>query len=395
MGSSYYLLLIFMIIIAALMRDDFVLTLLYLFLGAILIGSVWSRQALSQVRRKREVIDRAFLGEKIKVRIHIRNHGWIPLPWLSVKDELPTGLSSGTSFQRVVSLAPHREANFEYTLRARKRGYYPLGPLVVSTGDILGLHKTITIQEDVRHLTIYPKIVPLSSIEIPSFSPQGTLRHHRPVFEDPTRVLGKREYVAGDSLRRVDWKSTATTGRLQVKLFEPSIALETLIFLNLNAEDYHYRRRIDSTELAIVIAASIANWVVSKKQTVGLMVNGRDPLKSDGVPQYLPPRKGKSHLMRILEVMARIEIIQDSPLIERIRHHRHFLAWGTTLIVITGSAEDALLDELYQAGRSGQNTILVLAGPVAYARDIKNRASYYGIQTVSIPSERGLDIWRK
>ena len=148
-------------------------------------------------------------------------------------------------------------------------------------------------------------------------------------------------------------------------------------------------------ELAIVIAASIANWVVGKQQAAGLMVNGRDPLKSDGIPQYLPPRKGKSHLMRMLELMARVDTIQVSPLVEKIRHQRHFLTWGTTLIVITGSVEDALLDELYQAGRSGQSAILVLAGPVAYARETKNRASYYGIQTVSIPNERGFNIWRK
>ena len=148
-------------------------------------------------------------------------------------------------------------------------------------------------------------------------------------------------------------------------------------------------------ELAIVIAASIANWVIGKQQTVGLMVNGYDPLKPDGMPQYLPPRKGKTHLMRMLELMARIDTTRDSPLIEKIRRQRHFLPWGTTLIVITGSAGDALLEELYQAGRSGQNAILVLSGPVAYARDIKNRALHYGIQTVSIPNERGLDIWRK
>jgi uncharacterized protein (DUF58 family) len=395
MASPYLFLLILMIVIAALMRDDFVLTSVYFFLGAIFLGLWWSRRSLSQVRKKREVLDHAFLGEKIKVRIHVHNQGWFPLPWLSVQDKLPVGLSTAPAFQQVISLAPHRKADFEYTINARKRWYYPLGPLVLSTGDLLGVHKTVTIQEDVRYLTIYPKIVPLSSIEIPSFSPQGTLRHHRPIFEDPTRVFGKREYVAGDSLRRVDWKSSASTGRLQVKLFEPSIALETLICLNLNEDDYHYRRRIDSTELAIVIAASIANWIGEKRQTVGLMVNGHDPLKSDGEPPYLPPRKGKSHLMRILEVMARIDTTRDSSLIEKIRRQRHFLAWGTTLIIITGGADDSLLSELYQARRSGQNAILVLAGPVAHAGEIKNRAFHYGIQTVSIPSERGLDIWRK
>ena len=149
-------------------------------------------------------------------------------------------------------------------------------------------------QSPAEHLVIYPRIVPFTSVEIPSHSPQGTLRHHLPLFEDPTRVFGKRGYLSGDSLRRIDWKASASSGRLQVKLFEPSIALETFIVLNLNAEDYYYRTRIDSTELAIVIAASVSNWIVGKKQMVGMMVNGRDPLADDGRPQTNPPRKGKA-----------------------------------------------------------------------------------------------------
>ena len=89
--------------------------------------------------------------------------------------------------------------------------------------------------------------------------------------------MGKRDYTAGDSLRRIDWKSTAAVGRLQTKLFEPSIALETVLFLNLNSEEYHYKFRYDASELAIVVAASLANWIIGQKQSVGLVVNGSDP----------------------------------------------------------------------------------------------------------------------
>ena len=103
------------------------------------------------------------------------------------------------------------------------------------SGDVFGLTggETRRLQSD--SLTVYPKIVPLTRVVLPTQSPMGTLRHHQPIFEDPSRIFGKREYVSGDSLRRVDWKSTASTGHLQVKLFEPSIALETVIFLDLPA----------------------------------------------------------------------------------------------------------------------------------------------------------------
>jgi uncharacterized protein (DUF58 family) len=390
---TYIPILVILIVLAAFMRDDFALTLIYLFLGASIIGTWWSRKSITQVSHQRKYTDRAFLGEKVNVELNIRNRGWLPLVWARIEDALPVGLSTSPAFERVTALGPKAEAKFQYTLDARKRGYYPLGPLFISTGDILGLSDPLRTESPAQYLTVYPRIVALKSIQIPSRSPQGTLRHTQPIFEDPTRVLGKREYVAGDSLRRVDWKSTATTGRLQVKLFEPAISLETLIFLNLNAEEYHYKTRIDSTELAIVIAASVAAWVAGKRQTVGLHVNGKDPLKSDSPPQAIPPRKGQAHLMRILDILARIETTQEKPLAGIIQRERFRLSWGTTLIVITGEAGNDLLDELYQACRAGQNVLLILAGPVSDEREITRRANRFGIPVFPILNERGLDIW--
>lgn len=393
--KPYIPVLILLIFLAALMRDDFALTLIYLFLGAFVLGTWWSSRSLSQVKHTRKFIDRAFLGEKIEVELQLENRGWLPLLWTRLTESLPVGLSTSPTFEQVTSLGPNTETTFRYTLSAQKRGYYPLGPSFVSTGDLLGLNRPLRAEMPAEYLTVYPQIVALKAIQIPSSAPQGTLRHTQPIFEDPTRVMGKREYQAGDSLRRVDWKSTAATGRLQVKLFEPSISLETLIFLNLNAEDYHYRSRIDATELAIVIAASVANWVAGKRQTVGLQVNGLDPLKPESAPPAIPPRKGQAHLMRMLDLLARIEMTKESSLTSLLQRERYQLPWGTTLIVITGQAGNDLLDELYQARRAGQNALLILAGPVVNEQEILLRAGYFGIPVVPILNEHGLDLWRK
>jgi uncharacterized protein (DUF58 family) len=230
-------------------------------------------------------------------------------------------------------------------------------------------------------------------VDVPSRSPQGTLRHNVPLFEDPTRTFGKRGYLSGDSLRRVDWKASASTGQLQVKIFEPSIALETCIILNLNGEDYYYRNRIDSTELAIVIAASIANWIAGNKQLVGLAVNGQDPLSADGRPQPIPPHKGKRQLMRVLETLARVQITDRSELVALLQHQRYQLGWGTTLIVITGDASDDLMNELYQARRGGQNAILIQTGPGVSDDASRQHAQTFGIPVFSVTDERDLQIW--
>lgn len=393
MSRAVLPLLVILLLIAALMQGDFALTLAYMVIGGLMAGLWWIRGALAQVETKRHFNTHAFLGEKIKINLHVKNKGWLPLPWLELRDSLPVALAGPRSFQTVTSLGSRSDANFEYSVEASKRGYYPIGPLAISTGDILGLSESLRAENRAEHVVVYPKIVPFTSVEIPSYSPHGTLRHALPLFEDPTRVFGKREYISGDSLRRIDWKSSASTGRLQVRLFEPSIALETFVVLNLNADDYYYRTRADSIELAIVIAASISNWIIGKKQTVGMLVNGRDPLTTNSQPQAIPLRKGKPHLMRLLETLARSEVIDNSALVPLLQQQRRHLAWGTTLIVITGQAGDELLDELYQARRGGQNAILILTGRNVSDEAIIRRAKIFDIPVFSIMTERDLKIW--
>lgn len=387
-------LLILLLLTAAFLRDDFALTLIYLFAGALGAGIWWTRRSLARLEVERSFNERAFLGEKVRFEIQIKNPGWLPLPWVQIQEGLPVGLSSAPTFEQVTTLGPKSTAGFGYTLEARKRGYYPVGPLVLSTGDIFGLNPPLQKNIPAQYLTVYPKIVPLASIKIPSRSPQGTLRHTQPLFEDPSRLRGKRGYVVGDSLRRVDWKATAATGQMQVKMFEPSIALETLLCLNLNEDDYPFRQRIDSMELAIVLAASIAAWAAQKRQTFGLLVNGLD-LPSGQPPLFLPPRKGSAHLMRLLETLARAGAVRQTPFLPVLQRQRAQLPWGTTLIVITGQVDQALLSELHQSRKAGQEVLLLQAGAVTYKREIQTLAGLYGIPLVCIQNERGLDTWKK
>ncbi|HEY4722983.1 MAG TPA: DUF58 domain-containing protein, partial [Anaerolineae bacterium] len=244
-------------------------------------------------------------------------------------------------------------------------------------------------------LIVYPRIVSLTRVKLPSRSPLGTLRHTEPIFEDPSRIFGKRDYVAGDSLRRVDWKATASIGRLQVKQFEPSMALETAIFLNLNKEEYEYRAQIDATELAIVIAASIANWIIMQRQAVGLSVNGEDPLGADGQPQSLPPRKGRAHLTRVLDVLARIRTARTQPFVQLFQQENTHLPWGTTSILIMGHLDEALFNEIFRARRAGVNVVVILVGKVPAIEAIRRRGQHFGLTIHEIYDERDLARWRQ
>lgn len=388
-------LLAILIITAAIVKGGFALTIIYLFLGIYTISLFWTRQSAKNISFERKFEKLAFWGEEVTVHLEIWNKGWLPIPWLLVYESLPVELAAGSSIKRVLSLGPHGRTEVVYKLGAYKRGYYPVGPFTTKLGDTLGLADIQEFEKQSDFITVYPHIIPLTSAKLPSRSPLGTLRHHLPIFEDPARMRGKRDYVASDSLRRVDWKASASTGRLQVKQFEPSIALQTVIMLNLNASEYVARHRIDATELAIVVAASLANWAVVQKQSVGLITNGVDSHTNNQTVQPIPSRKGRGHLVHILDLLARIQPIESHPLTEMLNKETPNLPWGTTVVIITGSIDEALFDAIFQIQRRGQNVVMVISGLGANIKFARQQAKRFGFPIYAFPNEKSLDNWRR
>jgi uncharacterized protein (DUF58 family) len=262
------------------------------------------------------------------------------------------------------------------------------------SGDVLGIIDQEAGEVPAEYVTVYPRIIPLNKVAIPPSAPMGSMRHTQPLFEDPSRASGKRPYSPGDSLRRVDWKATAATGNLQVKLFEPSIALETALFLNLHAPDYEDRQRYEATELGIIVAASLATWVIRKHQAAGFFTNGLD-LLTGATPPAVPVKRGQGHLMRILELLARVNVNETENFAGLIQRHKNSLSWGTTLLVVTGALSNEGFDALFLAQRAGLGVMLALVGRNRSLTLAEQQARQFGIACTRIERERDLDSWRK
>ena len=80
MIAPFLILLVALLVIASFLRGDFALTLIYLVLGALAAGIWWSRRSMTQVLARRQFSKHAFLGEKIKIDLHVQNKGWLPIP---------------------------------------------------------------------------------------------------------------------------------------------------------------------------------------------------------------------------------------------------------------------------------------------------------------------------
>jgi uncharacterized protein (DUF58 family) len=387
-----------LIAVAFFTKLDFFFYLLYALFGIYVLGRLWARRSLAGVALVRRHDDRVFTGESFAVDVEVTNRSWLPVLWMRLSDTVPSELTRGPVLREVISLWPHERRKLSYRLAGHRRGYYQVGPLVGLGGDMLGSATYETRQGADDRVIVYPKIVSLHDVGLPSQSPFGTLPSRERIFEDPTRIRGVRDYYPGDSLRQMDWKTSARVGSLQVRRLEPAIALETAIFLNLSGGDYPQPDRTEAAERAIVVAASMAVHLVEKRQAVSLVTNGTDPLAQDAraIPG-LPLRKGRAHLMNLLDLLARVQVAHEeaaAPYLEVLTRKSMGLPWGSTAAVVTSHEVDGLLETLLSLRRRGLAVILVLTVPTRGFNSTAHRAEQIGIQTLRIWSERDMDVWR-
>jgi uncharacterized protein (DUF58 family) len=232
-------------------------------------------------------------------------------------------------------------------------------------------------------------------LDLPTRSPLVALRTRTPLFEDPTRIMGVRDYQRGDSPRRIHWTATASAGRLLVKQYQPAIARETLVCLDMSREDYGQRQRYTATELAVVVAASIANHVVSREGLpVGLATEAWDPLLEKPARFFLPPRSERGHLMSLLEVLARVQLTTGTSFEDLLRHESTNLSWGATLTVITGRESEPLFDTLVYLRRAGFAVALILVQPTRPSATLQKRADLLGVPIHRVWKEQELEAWQ-
>lgn len=111
-----------------------------------------------------------------------------------------------------------------------------------------------------------------------------------------------REYQPGDDARFIDWNVSSRLGRLYVKQFVEERELTIILALDLSASLRFASGRKSKKEIAAELSALIAFTATLNNDKVGLL------LFSDRIELYIPPQKGRTHLLRLVR-----DIIEFQP----------------------------------------------------------------------------------
>ncbi len=103
-----------------------------------------------------------------------------------------------------------------------------------------------------------------------------------------------REYQHGDDIRAIDWNVTARTGAPFIKVFDEERELTVMLVVDVSASgDFGSRSRMKG-EMAVEICAVLAFSATTNNDKVGLIIF------SDRIEKFVPPRKGRRHVLRVL-----------------------------------------------------------------------------------------------
>jgi uncharacterized protein (DUF58 family) len=111
-----------------------------------------------------------------------------------------------------------------------------------------------------------------------------------------------REYQIGDDIRTIDWNVTARQGHPFVKVFEEERELTVMLLVDVSSSGEFGTVRQMKGEIAAEICALLAFSAIKNNDKVGLIIF------SDQIEKFVPPKKGKSHVLRVIR-----EILYHEP----------------------------------------------------------------------------------
>ena len=117
-----------------------------------------------------------------------------------------------------------------------------------------------------------------------------------------------REYQFGDDIRNIDWNVTARLGHPFIKIFEEERELTVMLLIDLSGSLIFGTVEKTKQQVAAELSAILAFSALKNNDKVGLI------LFTDKIEKFVPPRKGRSHVLRIIRDVLSFEPEGNQPI---------------------------------------------------------------------------------
>ncbi len=352
----------------------------------IVVPIVWAWTGVNWLRISRRTFSRvAQVGQHLEEEFRLTNLSWLPKLWIEVRDQsnLPNHYAS-----RVVGLVGGKQwRGWRTRTLCEQRGRFSLGPILVRSGDPLGIYQMQKRIHNVTTLLVYPATYAFRDFPLPAtFMPGGDALRRRTHYVT-TNAAGVRDYTTGDSINRIHWPSSVRRQRLIVKEFELDPMSDVWIAVDLY-EGAHIHPLLsdeleeieqsatptsptastaptasesspaftlpaDSEEYTISIAASAAQHFLQQGRVVGLIAYGKHR-------ELVAAERGERQHTKIMETLAVVRAHGEIPFERVLSSEAFLLPRNASLIAISASPDVAWAAAVQQATRSGLRVVAIV-----------------------------------
>ncbi len=374
MRSAAWAVLLAVLFVIALLTRRSLLAVFVVILGiATIVTALWGRYCLTNVSYRRRLGTRYLsYGEETTLTLEFENAKPLPLAWLLVHETFPeeVELLTGdlqqnapgepTILVTLLSLRWYERVSRTHRIRGVHRGRFAFGPAELSSGDIFGYQRRVIEDPHIDEILVYPKIVPVESLGLPTARPMGEWFAERRVIPDPLRFAAVRPYVPGDNPRYIDWRSTARTAALQVKEFDPSDTLTLMLAVDVQTTPHSYEYVPDDLEFVISAAGSIALYALEERHMVGLCANALT--REAETWTRIRPGRHLYQANELLAALAELEPFRGMPLETMLYGIMPDLPFGATVIALTAQPRAPMYEALATLQAAGHRVLLLTVG---------------------------------
>ncbi len=322
----------------------------YVLLTLFVLSWLWTRYSLRKLAFRRAATSgRVQVGEIFDERLTLDNLSMMPKLWVQIGDgsTLP-----GHRAGYVASMAGRKRAMWRARSICRQRGSFQLGPVTATSGDPFGLFRRRIFMSPSSELLVLPRVLPIASFALFTGGLPGRGRTSRRALQTTTNATTIRDYVAGDALNRIHWRSSAHYNKLMVKEFDLDPAVDAWVFLDLHDTVQAGEGEHSTEEYGVTIAATVATYLLRQDLSVGLIVNGEQR-------NFLSLDRGDRQVERGLELLAVVRAGAGPELKEALALDAFHFGRNTVAIIITASNSRDWHDGLRHLQRRGVQVAVV------------------------------------
>ncbi len=281
--------------------------------------------------------EKIFEDGEVEVKLNIVNKGR-RTGFLEIRDALPKQLeiTKGTNYL-IVDLKADESLALAYTVKAPIRGIFEVGPVTLRAQDpftVFYKELKVDVKDD---LTVFPLVFDIKDVPIKSRAPKlypGASKVKQPGPGSEFFLI--RDYSPGDPFKAINWKAYARTGRLLVNEKEREAVSDIMIIVDARQSSGVGTDGKNSLLYATRAAATLCNFFLKRRDSVGLVVYGEKLL-------MIKQGQGQKQLFEILTALANAESKGNLPLKGVVEVGAPYFPKRSPIILITSMDDDPTL----------------------------------------------------